>query len=316
MLKKRSIVLLVFFAIFTILVGCLYKSFVNEKPTIVVVLKDLDTQYWQFVKAGAEKGFRDFDIDGKVIAPNYQSEEGVQEYLLKSTIKENPDALIVSPLNSSITSILKEYDERNIPVMLVDTDDSWEKKTSYIGTNNFELGKMGGMLLASQLQPGNKVALIAGDINHPISGDRIRGAKNSLVAAGIKIATEKIDLPNEIEPVKEVMDKVLKDYPDVKGVFAVTDIMALGAFESIEEHGFTMPVIGADGIIEMIELIEEGNLPGTVAQNPYDMGYLSVEAAMKVINGEKIERNIDSGVDIIVKGNAKQRLDFQKRLLK
>ncbi len=66
----------------------------------------------------------------------------------------------------------------------------------------------------------------------------------------------------------------------------------------------------------MLELIEEGKLSGTVAQNPYDMGYLSVEAATKVMEGEEVENNMDSGVDIIIQGNAMQRLDFQRRLLR
>ncbi|WP_332695976.1 sugar ABC transporter substrate-binding protein [Halalkalibacter lacteus] len=317
MLKKRSIFLLIIIIVFsTILIGFISKSFVSKKPTVVVVLKDLHTQYWEIVKAGAEKGFRDFGIDGKVMAPSYESEEDGQEYLLKKVLKENPDALIVSPNDSSIIPFLKEFYEKDIPVLLIDTDAPWENKTSYIGTDNVDLGRMGGMLLASQLQPGSKVALIAGDINHPISGDRIKGAKHSLQAAGVKIATEKFDLPNETEQIKEVMETVLQDHPDVKGVFAETDIKALAAYEVIEEYGLTIPVIGADGINEMIELIEEGALPGTVAQNPYDMGYLSVENALKVIKGENVGKNVDTGVDIIIKGNAKQRLDFQKRILR
>lgn len=34
--------------------------------------------------------------------------------------------------------------------------------------------------------------------------------------------------------------------PDVKGLFATTDIMALSALEVIEEHGGKMPIIGVD----------------------------------------------------------------------
>jgi ribose transport system substrate-binding protein len=45
------------------------------------------------------------------------------------------------------------------------------------------------------------------------------------------------------------------------------------------------------------------------------MGYLSVEAALKVKNGEKVDRNIDSGIDIMIKGNAKQKLYFLKEVL-
>jgi ribose transport system substrate-binding protein len=46
------------------------------------------------------------------------------------------------------------------------------------------------------------------------------------------------------------------------------------------------------------------------------MGYLGIETALKVMNGETVDKNIDSGVDIIIKGNARQRLDFLRDLLR
>ncbi|GAA3330840.1 hypothetical protein GCM10020331_084970 [Ectobacillus funiculus] len=62
---------------------------------------------------------------------------------------------------------------------------------------------------------------------------------------------------------------------------------AMDALEVIKEQGLNMPVVGADGLIEMIELIENGTLTGTVAQNPYDMGYISIETALKSHQGRR-----------------------------
>ena len=111
------------------------------------------------------------------------------------------------------------------------------------------------------------------------------------------------------------METILQEHPDLKGVVATTDYIALPALKVIQEHGLEIPVTGADGISEMLQLIEEGTLSSAVAQNPYDMGYLSVETALKVTKGEKVEKTIDSGVDIITKGNAKQRIDFYNNVL-
>jgi ribose transport system substrate-binding protein len=313
MLNKGLMVLvLIIFAVFTILIGFKFKP--DEKPKVVVVLKELNTQYFEIVKAGAEKAFRDFNIDGEVIAPSYGSEK-LQNDMLENVLKEKPDVLVVSPFLSSNIPKLVEFDKKNIPVLLLDTDDDWKHKTSYIGTDNLDLGKKAGAFLASQLQPGDKVALVGGDPEVPVSGERIEGAKITLRKAGIKIAAEKLGLNNENEE-KEAAEEILLDHPDVKGIIASNDGMALNVLEVIEEHGLNMPVTGADGITEMLELIEDGTLPGSVAQNPYDMGYLSVETALKVTKGEKVEKNVDSGADIIIKGNANQRLNFLNKLLK
>lgn len=314
-LSKRWIYFLVFVFIIVLIV-ILWKEDVDDKPKIVVVLKELDNNpYWYIVKAGAEKAFDDLNIDGIVFAPSNEYKIDEQENLLQSLLKQNPDALIVSPIEESIISQLKKFNKKNIPVLLIDTDDPWENKTSYIGTNNFDLGKLGGALLGTQLQPGDKVALITGDIEQAVIGDRIIGAKTSLEAAGITTIL-KTDVPNNPLQAKREMETLLDKHPDINGVYATTDILAIASHEIIIKNGYNIPIVGADGIVEMIKLIEDETLLGTVAQNPYDMGYLSVETAVRAIKGENVEMYVDSGVDIIVKGNATHRKDFIKKILR
>jgi ribose transport system substrate-binding protein len=316
-MKKRLIVGLIVFVSSVIVITLISKPYLNEKPKVVIVLKELNSQYWKLIKAGAEKGVEDFGVEGQVVAPADGLHEGQVE-MLEVVLKENPDILIVSPIYPEyMISYLEEIAiEKNIPVLLLDTDVPWENKTTYIGTDNVALGERAGALLGSQLQPGNEVAIIGVDSISPVAKERIQGAKASLEAIGIKVVTEEIDVSYKPNQVKESVKSILKDYPSVKGFIATNDGLALIAIEAIEKEGLTIPVIGADGINEMIELIEEGTQSGTVAQNPYDMGYLSMEAAMKVIEGESVDQTIDSGVDIIVKGNAKNRLEFQKRLIR
>ena len=112
------------------------------------------------------------------------------------------------------------------------------------------------------------------------------------------------------------METILQEHPDLKGVVASSDYIALPALKVIQKHGLEMPVTGADGITEMLELIEKGTLSSAIAQNPYDMGYISVQTALKVTKGEKVNKNIDSGVDIITEGNVTERLDFLKDMLR
>ncbi|WP_332696016.1 sugar ABC transporter substrate-binding protein [Halalkalibacter lacteus] len=316
MLKRLIVLLLVIFSLSFILIIFIYKPLIDEKPTVTVVLKDLDSEYWRIVEAGLRKGFLDFGIEGEIIAPtNLSFLEQID--LLESVLIENPDILIISPMypHYSIPT-LERFIEKEIPVFLLDTDHQWENKTTYIGTDNVALGRRAGALLGSELQPGNEVAIIGVDLYSQDASERIKGAKLNLEAAGIEIVAEKVNVYSEPLKVKEEIEMILEAHPKVKGIMATNDELALIAFEVIEEHGLKMPIIGADGMNDMIELIEEGELSGTVAQNPYDMGYLSVETVKKVINGENVEKHIDSGVDIIIKGNAKQRVEFQKRLLK
>ncbi len=317
-MKKKWIVLFVTAVFLATMAGAITKFLRKDnQPKVVVVLQGVNLQYWSIVGAGAEKGFREFGIDGKVVTPDNKSKKDGLEYTLESILNEHPDVLVVAPNESpAVTSILNKFVENKIPVLLIDADIPLEHKTAYIGTDNFELGKKAGELLASQLQPGDEVALpfFTEDLTHPILSERIKGTTLSLDAAGIKVVTEPDR--SQSSSIKKIMTTILQKHPDVKGVYTTTDLYALEALTVVEEHGLKMPVIGADGIMEMIELIKDGTLTGTVAQNPYDIGYISIETASKVIKGEQVRRNIDTGVDIISKDNAKLKLAFMGELLR
>lgn len=287
----------------------------EDKPKIIVVTQRLDFEYWQLVESGAKRAFRDFNIDGEVLAPESLYPITNQPNLLKKVLKQKPDALIVAPTDTSIISpVLKEYKEQKIPVLLVTRDMDWEHKTAYIGTDDIRLGKMAGMLLGSMLHPGDQVALILGRLDDPVMIDRKNGAKKVLKDIGIEIVTEQVGYDHYGDP-KPVMENILQSYPNLKGVFAFSDRIALEAQKTIDQKGLKIPVIGADGITDIVEFIEEEKVDATIAQNPYDVGYLSVQQAQKVIRGEKIEKRTDIGIDIITTDNAKMRLDFLKEVL-
>jgi ribose transport system substrate-binding protein len=85
---------------------------------------------------------------------------------------------------------------------------------------------------------------------------------------------------------------------------------------AVEAKGLDTKIIGTDGTQEAVESILSGKLAGTIAQSPYNMGYQGVENALKTIKGKKIKERIDSGIDIITKENAKEKLKFLKTISK
>jgi ribose transport system substrate-binding protein len=288
-------------------------SFADKKPTAVVVLKADDSQYWDIMKAGIEKGFKDFGIDGKVLIPSEASPKEQLELLTK-TYKEKPDIIITAPYSSTVGPRLETITD--IPILLIDTDLAIKNKRAYIGTDNNDLGEKAGAFLASQLLPGDKVAIIGGDISFSVFRERLEGASQSLKNAGIEIAATKTGVSDNPKAIQKAISNVLHDHPDIKGVVTSHDTIALPVIKELEKLGLLIPVIGPDGLTEMLELIADETLPGTMAQNPYDMGYLSVETAKKVLQGETVKPFVDSGVDIIIKENAEQRLNFYEKLVK
>jgi ribose transport system substrate-binding protein len=152
------------FIISVLIIGVFFtKSLVDEKLKVVVVLKEEKTEYWEMIKAGAENGFQDFGIEGEVIVSQDGSIEDLKN-ILNNVFKEKADVLIFSHNHSyNLLTELERFTEVEIPVLLLSTNLDWEKKSSFIGTNNYNLGEKAGGFLASELQPEDKVAIISGD---------------------------------------------------------------------------------------------------------------------------------------------------------
>lgn len=318
-MKKKRMILLTCAVVLVVLLGITAKSIDrDERPKVVVVLEGLDTEYWKIIESGASKAFRDLHIDGTVLAAD--SIYKTKAKMLRALLNQNPDALIVTPMQTNaIVPVLNEYKKKNIPVLFVDTEADWHGQTAYIGTDNATLGRKAGELLASMLQPGDKVALIGGISKN--ADERIKGAIETLEAAGIKFVKMQFEQVDDIGKVRNVMSAIMytdkyQMNSDIKGVFATYDTLALKALKIIQEKGLQLPVVGADGIMDMVKTIKEGTLTATVTQNPYDMGYQSVENALKAIRGETVDKRIDSGVDIITNDNAKEKLEFLTQILK
>ncbi|MDR7000110.1 sugar ABC transporter substrate-binding protein [Neobacillus niacini] len=314
MLKKGTFVLLSAVVIFLIIGGFIYKSF--NKPKVTVVVKNLDTQYFEIVKAGVERGFKDFGLKGEVIAPSDGSAKE-QAHILEKIYQENPDVLIVSPIDSSVIQILDKFvKKKHIPVLLLDQNNPWPNKTAYVGSDNVELGEKAGALLSSDLYPGNKVAILAGNLSVSIFKERITGAKIALKNSGMTLVSEKTGIPENLKSVRKEVNQILSEHPDLNGIIATHDILACRILEVLKEQDRSIPVTGADGIPDMINYIEDGTISATVAQNPYDMGHLAVETAFKVIKGDHVKKFVNTGVDIITKENGKkERLDFYKKMV-
>ncbi|GKU84595.1 sugar ABC transporter substrate-binding protein [Niallia sp. NCCP-28] len=310
-MKKKWFILLICFVFLGGLCSYIILEINQKKTKIAVVLKGTKADYWRILSAGIEKAFDNYGAEGEFLATD--NTEGDQLDILKKVLKEKPDALIFSPENPKQSiPILEEYKKNDIPVFLVDTNLDWADKTSFIGTDNNKLGEKAGELLAAMSQPTDKVLLIGFISQDNVSEDRIKGAKEALSNAGIHTIIKEVVRNKEMNM---ELTKIVEANPKVKGIFAVDDDTALQIMNILKKKNWNIPVVGADGIVKMVENIENGTLQATIAQNPYDMGFISAENALKVINGGKVKKEIDSDVDIITIDNAKSKIDFLEKLI-
>lgn len=93
---------------------------------------------------------------------------------------------------------------------------------------------------------------------------------------------------------KQITLNLLRNYPDLKGIYAANDTMALGAVEALEEIDrlSEVVVLGTDGTPEAVEAIRAGRLRATLATSGYDYGRVGLELAIRALEGQQLPRRI------------------------
>src|SRR5690606_38466298 len=90
---------------------------------------------------------------------------------------------------------------------------------------------------------------------------------------------------------------IIEGNPDIAGIFGANEDSAIGVIKAVRELGKAgeIVVIGFDSGKAQIDAIKDGTMAGAITQNPIGIGYETVKAAVKAINGEQLPKTIDTG---------------------
>lgn len=238
------------------------------------------------------------ELGATVSVVDAQDDAAKQASDVEDLIQQGVDLIMINPVDSeAVAAAVESANAANIPVITVDRSAAGGEVVSHIASDNIAGGEMAGEHLASLVGEGAKVAELEGVPGSSAARERGEGFNN--------IAGEKLDVVakqtanfNRSEGLT-VMENILQSNPDITGVFAHNDEMALGALEAIEASGKDITVVGFDATEDAVKAVEEGRLGGTVAQKPEMIGEMAIETAVKSLDGEEVEASIPVELELI-----------------
>lgn len=284
----------------------------SGKIKIGFVVKSLADQHWAVVKAGAVKEAADNDADLTFIAPNSESDVAKQVENIETLTAAGVDVICIAPSNGeAVLPALQNAVDVGIKVIAVDTDLSLPEKVAFVGTGNENAAYEGAAWAGEQIGDGGTAIILrsrSGDATHD---HREAGIKAGLEEKGITVLETQAGEPSE-EKGMNITQNLLQKYPDVDLVITTNDAMAVGAYNAVKDSAAGAQIYGFDGTIPVSEKVAEGEILGTTAQSPFEMGMLGIQTALKIVNGESVEPVIDSGQKIINIENAQEYIDDQQ----
>jgi D-allose transport system substrate-binding protein len=179
---------------------------------------------------------------------------------------------------------------------------------TYIGTDNKAAGGKAGDFVATQAGAGADVAIIGGIAGDVTSAARVDGFKAATAGKLNVVSEEAADWKREVALTKAT--DILAANKNVKAFFAANDDMGLGIAKAVENAGLTgsVVVVSVDGNKDALESVAQGGLTATVAQYPYMIGSLGVQACEVAAAGKQLPASVESPTALVTKDKAAEAI--------
>ena len=225
---------------------------------------------------------------------------------VENAINKGVDGIIVAPMDgSSLVPALEKAKAAGIPVIIADSsldEGNDDLFMSHVGSDNIAIGYEAGQQMAKAIGEEGKVCVVRGAAGAMGSELRSQGFEEAIAEyPNIEIVNEQFG--NWLSDVAmQVTENMLTADPDMDGIFLCSDGMLSGVISGVQNKGMDpseLCIISVDGNISALDAIKAGTCYGCVAQYPANIGEMSANTMIDVLNGdiaqEDVEHEQDSG---------------------
>ncbi|HDS1786713.1 sugar ABC transporter substrate-binding protein [Pseudomonas sp. USTB-Z] len=277
----------------------------EDKPKVALVMKSLANEFFRTMEDGAKDYQKTHADEFDLIANGIKNETdtGEQIRIVEQMVNAGAKALVIAPADSkALVSAVKKAMDQGVVVINIDNrldPDLLKSKgisVPFVGPDNRKGARLVGDYLASQkLKAGDQVGIIEGVPTTTNAQQRTAGFKDAMDAAQMNIVS--VQSGNwEIDKGNAVAASMLNEYPDLKALLAGNDSMALGAVSAVRAAGKAgqVQVVGYDNINAIKPMLEDGRVLATLDQAASQQAVYGIQAALKMVKGEKPDVDADN----------------------
>lgn len=273
---------------------------------IGVVPKGLTHEFWQTVRAGADAAGSEFGVNITWQGPSQETEVAKQISIIEDMINRKVNAIVMAACdeNALVGTIQKAVDA-GIPVITIDSGVKSDLPVSFVATDNVAGAKIAARELARLVGEQGEVGLIPFVAGAGTSEMREQGFREGIQEFPNITLASVLYSESDANKAMDVTQDMLTSVPNLKGIFAASEPSVVGCAQAIKaaDKAGHVKLVGFDASEEEIARLKDGTIQALVVQNPFQMGYLGVKAAVDVLNGRPVEKRIDTGVTVVTMEN-------------
>jgi ribose transport system permease protein len=274
-----------------------------KNPKVGLSLSTLNNPFFVQIRSGAQAEAKKRGVD--LTVTDAQNDASQQANQLQNFTSSSYGAIIVNPVDSDAAApSVRAADKADIPVVAVDRGVNKAETKTLVASDNVAGGELAAKTVAEKLGGSGKIVILQGQAGTSAARERAEGFAKGLKAyPGIKVLAQQ---PADFDRTKglDVMSNLLQAHPDVQGVIAANDEMALGAIKALgSKAGKSVAVVGFDGTPDGLKAVQDGTLYASVAQQPSQLGRIAVDNALRAVDGKKVDATVKVPVKVVTKKN-------------
>jgi ribose transport system substrate-binding protein len=277
---------------------------------VAVIPKGTTHEFWQSIHAGAVKAQRELQAEGVDVrltwkGPLREDDREQQIQVVEGFLSQGVSGIVLAPLDASaLVRPVEEAQRAGIPTVVIDSDLESDVQVSFVATDNYRGGVLAADRLAELLGGSGDVLLLRYQEGSASTDARERGFLERLAQAhpGITVVSDDQYAGATRDTAKRAAENLLNRFGGrIQGVFTPNESSTAGMLLALQDVGRAGEVrfVGFDASETFVAAMRQGQLHGLVLQNPFEMGYRGVRTMVAHLQGQDVERRIDTGVRIV-----------------
>ncbi len=285
--------------------------------SIAVIPKGTTHEFWKSIHAGAVKAQRELDAQGTKVrlfwkGPDREDDRDKQIQVVENFTARKVSGIVLAPLDSqALVSPVMSAKQAGIPVLVMDSDLKSDAQVSFVATDNYLGGQLGGEHLAKLIGGKGNVMLLRYQVGSASTEAREAGFLDAIKKhPGIRIVSANQYAGATHELAYQACQNLLNRFgSQLDGVFCPNETVTVMMGKALRDRGLAggkVKVVGFDSGSQSVQDLKSGDVQALVVQNPVKMGYLSVISLVRHLQGKPVEKRIDTGVGVATRDNMEE----------
>jgi ribose transport system substrate-binding protein len=208
-------------------------------------------------------------------------------------VVKKPDAIVFTPVDyKALVPGVEKINAANIPVVNITDRSSSGKFVAFVGADDYSTALETARYLLKTLNGKGNVIILEGVKGALTNTDRVRGFNDALKEnPGVKLLASQPGNYQRLQAL-QVMENLVQSHPQIDGVLAANDAMAMGAIEALEGANRTAKVIGINGTKEAVDAIKAGKLLASGDYNGFLQGCIGTTIAARTLRKQPVVSEI------------------------